>query len=186
MSDHVRQTLELVQKQIAELDESISHKKRMANDLCELAGMPALYHDIDVNSSNDCIRPDQFYGRPLSTVAGEVLTMRGTAATVAEIFEALSQGGYEFGSTTTENAKRSLRISLTKNSSKFHKLPNGTYGLIDWYDNVKTAKSKKQSVDGEPATALPENVDPSREAGDFGESQAGDTDALEMAKARKG
>ena len=39
----------------------------------------------------------------------------------------------------------SLRISLGKSSHTFHKLPNGQYGLLEWYPNVKPPKKRGKS-----------------------------------------
>lgn len=68
--------------------------------------------------------------------------MRRTAnlgpATVGEIYDALLAGGYNFESKDTANGKRGLRVSLTKNSSIFHRLPDGkTFGLASWYPKIK-------------------------------------------------
>lgn len=46
-----------------------------------------------------------------------------------------------------ENAKRSLRISMTKNPA-FHKIPNGDYGLSEWYPNAKHPKRDKSEENG--------------------------------------
>jgi hypothetical protein len=61
---------------------------------------------------------------------------------VDEIHQALLAGGYKFEAATEEIAKRGLRISLTKNSHSFHKLPSGLYGLREWYPAIKDTKAK--------------------------------------------
>lgn len=50
--------------------------------------------------------------------------------------------GTFIGTRDEENAKRGLRVSLTKNSVTFHKLPNGKYGLLDWYPGAKTKRPR--------------------------------------------
>ena len=37
-----------------------------------------------------------------------------------------------------------LAISLAKNNTKFHKLPNNTFGLLAWYDQAVLAKRTKE------------------------------------------
>jgi hypothetical protein len=58
-------------------------------------------------------------------------------ATVKEIYDALKAGGYKFETKNDANAMRNLRISLTKNTSIFHKLPGGEFGLNEWYPKLK-------------------------------------------------
>jgi hypothetical protein len=59
------------------------------------------------------IRPDQFYGQPLASAVRTILEMRKQqdlgAATVKEIFEALTMGGYQFNTKNDEVAVASLR-----------------------------------------------------------------------------
>jgi hypothetical protein len=40
-----------------------------------------------------------------------------------------------------------MRISLAKNSSLFHKLPTGKFGLLEWYPNAKPLKASKTADD---------------------------------------
>ena len=63
-------------------------------------------------------------------------------ASVSEIYEAMLAGGYEFEAKDADNAKRGLRISLTKSSATFTKLPQGKYGLREWYPTVKDPKAR--------------------------------------------
>lgn len=51
-------------------------------------------------------------------------------------------GGYQFETKDDNNAMRGMRISMAKNI-KFHKLPNGKWGLKEWYPNVKEDKEKE-------------------------------------------
>lgn len=92
------------------------------------------------------IRSDQFYGQPLAAAIRTILEMRRKQergpATVNEIYGALIEGGFAFDTRNDENAKRGLRVSLTKNSVTFHKLPNGKYGLLDWYPGAKTKRPR--------------------------------------------
>lgn len=152
MSDHIEKTLSEFQQQIKALEDELSHKKRVVNDLCEMAGRSIIYHDIEQSSkSHGAIRRDQFYGKPLATAARDILELRDEALTVNEIFDTMIEGGYSFDAKNDDNAKRSLRISLSKNTATFHKLPNGTFGLLEWYPSVKQNGGKsKGPVGGEP------------------------------------
>ena len=86
----------------------------------------------------------------------EILEMRKAgglgAASVNEIYDMLVTGGFHFDAKDDENAKRSLRISLTKNSALFHRVPNGQYGLLSWYPAVKTPKDKEPDEPAGPRT----------------------------------
>lgn len=155
MSEHaVLSTIKMVQQQVAELDQQLLEKKRMVNDLCKLAGRSPVYGDADLTSQSGSIsrRPDEYYGKPQATVVRMILEKRHAAglgaATVAEIYDEMVAGGYLFGGKNDDNNKRGLYISLGKNSATFHKLPNGTYGLLEWYPDVKVTRTKNGAANG--------------------------------------
>lgn len=152
MSDHILKTVEELEKKLKEQISAVATTKRLINQLCEMAGVPARYNDADIEAKSGpslSIRSDQFYGQPQATCVREILEMRKALnqgpATVNEIYAALVEGGFAFDTKNDENAKRGLRISITKNTALFHKLPNGKIGLLDWYPNAKN-KSKKDSA----------------------------------------
>lgn len=154
MSEHVERTIEMVQKQVRDAERDLSEKKRMVNTLCGLIGRPPLYADAERAATESVdIRSDEFYGQPLATVVRRVLEKRKAAnlgaATAPEIFEAMKAGGYDFGKTGDANSKRNLRISLTKNSAIFHRLPGNRYGMLTWYPNVKPARAVNGDTDEE-------------------------------------
>ncbi len=145
MSEHVQKTIELVTAQIRDLEQQLTAKKRIANSLCDLAAIPHLYADEDASGGNfGPLAPDAYYGKALATAVREILERRkragAGAATVAEIYDAMKAGGYHFKTKNDENAKRGLYQSLSKNTTTFHRLPNGTYGLLDWYPNARPAQ----------------------------------------------
>jgi len=148
VSEHVSKTIELVNNQIRELEEQVAAKKQLVNNLCGLAGIDAYYPDEQLAASGSFgpLPADAYYGKPLATAVREVLERRKrgglSAATVNEIFEALTDGGYHFNTKNVENAKRGLYQSLTKNSTTFHRLPNGSYGLLEWYPGAKSSVAK--------------------------------------------
>lgn len=146
MSEAVLQTIELVRAQVGALEQDLAEKKRMVNSLCKLINQPPFYSHVDeVTEQTAGIRNDEFYGQPLASVVRSILVKRKAAssgaATVGEIYAAMCQGNFNFETDVAENAKRNLRISLTKNSTLFHKLPNGRYGLREWYPNLKERRS---------------------------------------------
>jgi hypothetical protein len=80
-------------------------------------------------------------------------------AGLSDIYSALVRGGYKFETKNEENAKRGLRQSLTKNVAQFHKLPNGMFGLTEWYpkvgrrrvpDGANGAETPQEPEGGEP------------------------------------
>jgi hypothetical protein len=189
-AEAVSKTIELVQGQIAELDHQLLEKKRMVNDLCRLAGQSPLYGDAELASSlaARAILPDAYYGKALATVVRLVLERRKAsgrgAATVNEIYDDMVAGGYNFAGKNDENNKRGLYVSLGKNSYMFHKLPNGTYGLLDWYENVKESKEAKVKSNGFEApksTETPLHEELQHEAGNGKADKATATEAAPKA-----
>ncbi|HEU0052539.1 MAG TPA: hypothetical protein VFQ39_05150, partial [Longimicrobium sp.] len=138
-------------------EDEIVSLKRAANALCQLEGREPVYAEVEQRTERAAysIRRDQWYGQPLSTAVREYLSMRRASnrgpATVNEIYEALANGGFLFEAKGAENAKRGLRISLRKNSSIFHRLPDGSYGLIEWYPEAKARKDREPEEDAEDA-----------------------------------
>jgi len=127
----------------AEVDDHIRDKKTTVNTLCGVAKRPLMYQiDTPEQVAPSHIRPDQFYGQPLASAVRVILEMRKSqgAAQVAEIYDALIKGGYQFQTKNDEVARQSLRNSLAKNTVTFHKLPNGRFGLLSWYPNAKAPK----------------------------------------------
>lgn len=157
MSDHLKATIADLQIKLREQEDQAVRTKTLINQLAEMAGMPPIYSVDDLTAKRDVslsIRSDQFYGQPLATAVREVLEMRKGRnqgpATINEIFSALSEGGFAFETKNDENAKRGLRISISKNTALFHKLPNGKIGLLEWYPNAKrTKKSATTHVDND-------------------------------------
>jgi hypothetical protein len=124
--------------------------KRMVNKLCVIANLPPRYPDVETDATRGSmtIRRDQFHKKPLATAVREFLEQRGSsdrgglgAATVNEIFDALISGGYQAETDDLENAKRGLRIALTKNFVTFYRIDGGpsgsSYGLLEWYPKAK-------------------------------------------------
>jgi hypothetical protein len=154
-SPHERTINDLVAK-IEEKMKPIIADKRMVNDLCAAYGLPPRFSDVESQMGRGAltIKRDQFHAKPLAIAVREYLKQRGPsdrgglgAAAVNEIFDALIAGGYKPETDDELNAKRGLRIALTKNSVTFYRVPGGAYGLLEWYPN---AKPQTDESDGKP------------------------------------
>ena len=100
------------------------------------------------------VRPDQFYGRPLATVAREVLETRGQAMDAQDIMDILERGGYDLAAQgwKERDRLRAFTITLSKNNAVFHRLPNGSFGLLKWYpEAVKQRQNAKAERDSATA-----------------------------------
>src|ERR1700722_15970873 len=130
MSEHGDKMISEAQSKLRDHEQSVVDLKKFINQIREFEGQGPLYVDLDQKSdiTIGAIRSDQFYGQPLATVVRQILVMRKAAdagaATVTEVYDKMIEGGYAFETDSPENAKRALRISLTKNPI-FHRLPNG-------------------------------------------------------------
>jgi hypothetical protein len=157
--DAMRQAIDIAVAKLRELETQVAETKKIINGMCKLGGQPPMFPDTDEGAglSLGGFRSDQFYGQPLTKVVRDVLSARKAAnlgaASVNQIYDAMTAGGYRFDASSDENAKRALRISLTKNSAVFHKLPNGEYGLREWYPNIKDAKEAKSKPSNNGAEA---------------------------------
>jgi hypothetical protein len=159
-------------KSIEELEAQLTQKKRLANELCREYGRPPRYPDAEgpKTVSTNGLGRDIYYGRPLATVMKEFLESRGPsnrgglgAATVNEIYDALSVGGFKFESKDEANAKRGLRIALSKNTAVFHKVGTGSgsdaYGLTEWYPSVRVRPQSRGSVTDTDSSQAPDTED---------------------------
>jgi hypothetical protein len=146
--EHIQKTIETMTAKLAEQEAVVVETKKLINSLCGVLGQPTRFADLTVKASiaGGGFKRDDFYGQPLSGVVRRILESRKASgdgpAAVAEIYDAMIQGGFQFEAASADNAKRALRISLTKNTQTFHKLPTGHYGLREWYPNIKEPKQK--------------------------------------------
>lgn len=128
-----------LQEQLAEANET----KKMINSLLKRMGEDPEFPEAESGQMqirmNGAVRPDQYYGKPFATAAQEYLERRKQACSAEEIMTALEHGGFDFkilGWKERKDWPRLTAISLAKNNQKFHKLPNGTFGLLSWYPDV--------------------------------------------------
>jgi hypothetical protein len=148
--------LEELQTQLTQ----VADTKRTINTLLRRIGKDPQFADESVeqiNSTSLRIRPDQSYGRALATSVQEFLEFRkkstgDQACTPAEILAGLEQGGFDFKAQGwKENDRlRSMSITLGKNP-KFHRLPNGTIGLMAWYPDVAAKKERPAKAEATEA-----------------------------------
>jgi hypothetical protein len=171
MTEHVTKTIAMFQSQIADLERELSKKKLLVNELCLAIEQPPIYSDTDPsNTACRALRSDEFYGQPLATAIRLVLERRRAgglgSVTVNDIYDVLVEGGYKFDAKNEENAKRGLYSTLTKSSNTFHRLPNGSYGLREWYPNLKERAPKSEAngtAAAEQADDQPFNTDETAE-----------------------
>lgn len=144
-------TLTQLMADVAKLEADLVEAKKYANSWCRRNNREVPFPDESlVVSHTASVGRDRFYGQPMATAIRSLLQSRKAAGngpgTVSEIYDGLAAGGFEFNTDDIENAKRMLRISLTKQTTIFHKLPDGkSYGLLDWYPAIKIKKSKPAS-----------------------------------------
>jgi hypothetical protein len=155
MREEFQPAIDALQKDLADLERKVIEAKTTINKLCELAGGTALYPDVGSPSAATIttIRADTFYGKVLTTAAREYLEMRKVQnlgpATTRDIYDAIISGGFEFETDNANNAMTGMRQTMGKNSSIFHRLPNGNWGLTSWYERVKAKKAKNTSGQSE-------------------------------------
>jgi hypothetical protein len=143
MSDKLLAAVGVLEEQLEDLQKETQETKRMINSLLRKVGKPPRYTDAEEKYSN--ARPDQYYGKPLATAAREYLAARNQACSSKEILEGLMDGGFDFRATEwkANDRLRMLAISLAKNTAMFHRLPNGTFGLLSWYDTTTLRKAER-------------------------------------------
>jgi hypothetical protein len=172
MTADTNPAIELLVSQIEELERKANAYRASVNVLCVKDGLPPRYPDGGGNGGHinstlpdkeshhlppAAIRSDTFYGKPQQTAVRDFLGIRKAGglgpAKPVEILDGLRSGGYQVQAGTDEVALVGLRAMLRKRSTVFHKLPNGTWGLKEWYPNAKAAKTTSDRVgakEGDP------------------------------------
>lgn len=166
MDQKLSAAIEVLMEQLEEEITAVNETKKMINALRKRNGEKPLFNDVDLPRSQNISRPDIFYGKPFSTAAREFLDFRRRACSTDEILSGLEQGGFDFEAVgwKEKDRLRSLAISLAKNSAIFHRLPNGTFGLLSWYpDMAKPKKEKEKNPDIIPPDNKAETVKESSE-----------------------
>lgn len=145
MSDKLEAAIGELQEHLEQQLQEAADTKKTINSLRKRMGLDPLYADVSVEQVG-AVRADQFYGKPLAAAAAEYLERRKQATTAEDIMHGLEQGGFDFDATgwKEKDRLRMLAISLAKNNTKFHKLPNNTFGLLAWYDQAVLNKRTKE------------------------------------------
>ena len=207
MEDDIINTIESLANRANAKEDEANKLKKLVNELCGEAGIALRYQSITESGRIASIRSDQFYGLPLTAAIRNYLEIRKAgnlgAATVAEIFKAVRDGGYKFDTKNEENARIGVGNALRKTSSIFHRLPNGQYGLLSWYPSAKAppedgeaipakrgrppknkAKAKKQAADS-GKRVKDENAVTNKEVRDVVLSQSGNFQGADIEKTLK-
>ena len=141
MKAELSPAVESLRNQLREQEVEVIETKKMINALLRRMGDDTEFPDVEVGQLplRSAGRPDLYYGKPFATAAQEYLERRKQACSADDITTALEQGGFDFKTLAWKDKKnwpRLTAISLAKNNQKFHKLPNGTFGLLSWYPDV--------------------------------------------------
>lgn len=173
MDDATQKVLSDIQAKIKTHLDEVAKLKSAANMLADLAGQGPIYADIEQESKAvGPTRADAYYGKPLARAVREYLDFRQQAVPVEDIQRGLEQGGFDFDALGwAENGRlRALAMSISKNTTVFHRLPNGMWGLNDWYPEAtqrrrvrSRSRNSERETDEEPDDAIP--GDPEKEKG---------------------
>jgi hypothetical protein len=159
MSDHIQKTLDDALAELRKQEEAVISSKKFINQLCGFGKKPIMFPEAEnaqASQHRGALRRNAFYGQPLATCVGEYLEWRQSAgmvkeASLDEIVAALKDGGFDLAtiSKDTDGQKRGVAITLGKNTAKFHRLPNGDFGLLSWYPNVKAKRKTPSEIAAE-------------------------------------
>jgi hypothetical protein len=139
--------LEVLMEQLEAQVREVAETKRTINGLCRRMGEEAKFPDDEERIGGAAIKNDAYYGKPLATAVSLYLERVKQATSAEDILRALEQGGFDFRALDWgENDRvRILAISLAKNNVTFHKLPNNTFGLRNWYDDAILKRAEKKA-----------------------------------------
>jgi hypothetical protein len=156
--ERLRAAVEVLMEDLQEHLRKVSETKRMINSLSvRLGDEPPFPEDEEKSVSLGAGRPDAYYGKPFATAVQVFLQARRHACSAEEIMEALERGGFDFKATgwKTSDRLRMVALSLAKNNKVFHKLPNNTFGLLEWYPEIQKRQAnafKAGAAEGEDAS----------------------------------
>jgi hypothetical protein len=150
----MKNALAAMEELIASKSVEIAQLKKAANTMATAIGEHPPYDDVEdtIDAGRLRLRSDAFADEKApASAARNYLALRGKArgaTTSDDIYDALVRGGYDFGGVKEADAKGGLRIALAKDT-KVHKLPNGTFGLREWY-KLSDEPEKSDAVVDEP------------------------------------
>jgi len=151
MSEKLNAAVEVLLEQLEKQTQEVADTKKTINALLARMGKEPMFEDVMPERVGGNIRPDEYYGKPLATAAQQYLERRKQACSAEEILTGLEEGGFDFRAQgwKDNDRLRSLAISLAKNTKTFHRLPNKTFGLFDWYETVRRNGRSKQEETAE-------------------------------------
>lgn len=178
MNSSLRAAIKELQAQVEQKAEELVTLKRTVNLLCANLQEQPIYPDADEpGTGSRAVSAHEYYGKSPLVAARMYLDMVGEPVPVEEILDALERGGFDFEDQGWDEKTRlrALAISLSKNTAIFHRLPNGTYGLIKWYP-AKQAKKSKSAADATSAASDSDEDAGVPEEGEGGENSATETE----------
>lgn len=145
MAHPLSAAVEELEGQLRDQQQEVAATKRLINSLLKRMGEQPRYSEVVEGGGS--MRPDEYYGKSITQAAQMFLERRHQAMSPDEITRGLEQGGFDFSVLNwTEAARvRNVAISLAKNPQTFHKLPNLTWGLTEWYPKAVTARKDDES-----------------------------------------
>ena len=164
MNEKLSAAIDVLLEQLEKQVQQVAGTKRTINALLVASEESPRFEDVEVEKiGGGTIRRAQFYGKPLATAITEFLQIRKHVCNPEGILAGLEEGAFDFKAQGwRDNLRlRGLAISLAKNTKTFHKLPDGSIGLVDWYGPsvIKRSKSAKN------ATVEPDAAEESQEEG---------------------
>ena len=165
MEDKLSGAIEVLLAKLGEQMRTVIETKKLINSLQQMNGESPQFNDAELQATDSGpSRSDMYYGKGPGTACREYLEWRKRACAADEILKGLGQGGFDFkeaGWTEEDGRLRSLSILLAKNTAMFHKLPNGTFGLLSWYPEVAKKKAKEKPVENDVDPKKKEKEEPS-------------------------
>jgi hypothetical protein len=179
MQDKILPAIEALHEHLEKQLREVADTKRTINSLLKSMGELPMFDDPEADrlTTGRAIRRDQFYGQPFATAARQYLESRGQAVPAEDIMSGLNQGGFDFNAIGWKEGDRLriLALTLAKNSTTFHRLPNGTIGLLSWYPEVskkpKAERKQSGSTDSIGAASAPETLEAEAEGAPTTEAQ---------------
>lgn len=152
MNDHI------LEKLYADLKEKAKEVEKIYSVLKALHEYDTTIEIPDINaliaSNGDAapiapeitIKPDEFYNMTNTEATEKYLRKVGEAASLDDIYDALTKGGLSF----VGNGRSNLNLQLTRATRKFAKITSDSkihFGLLEWYPKRKKATGSNGSHD---------------------------------------
>ncbi|MCZ6799515.1 MAG: hypothetical protein O7F12_03420 [Nitrospirae bacterium] len=125
---------------IQRLESDLGVKREEQGDI-EGVGLSEEGESHETPPQNLVIRPDEFFGKTHSEAAKVYLERVGHAVAIEELVEVLKNGGCKVGGI---DPKRTLGISLVRNTREFVPPRPGYIGLRKFYPRAKAGSTKKK------------------------------------------